>query len=182
MTLQEAVMAAKRVERQTGVPAEVIVAQWGVETGWGEDAPGNNCLGIKAYRGNPDRQLLNTTEWFTEKELKQFLAADAARTALQMEDEARPDGRRKYRVKDWFAIFPSFEACFAKRAELFTAPIYLKFLQAYAADRDLEKFVRGFGAKYATAPNYADVLLSIINGRRVKAAMRETIIPREQIA
>jgi hypothetical protein len=78
-----------------------------LESGWLDHAPGNNCFGIKSYNGEYGRQLLSTTEWFTDAELKRFLALGDGRTA-QLADPvapARHDGRRKYRVQDWFATF-----------------------------------------------------------------------------
>ena len=36
------------VERYFGIPAELVLAQAAWESGWGEDAPGNNHFGIKA--------------------------------------------------------------------------------------------------------------------------------------
>jgi hypothetical protein len=36
-------------EQTTGLPAEITVAQWAIESGWGATAPDNNCFGIKAY-------------------------------------------------------------------------------------------------------------------------------------
>lgn len=175
MTIQDAAEAAKRCEAKTGVPAAVVIAQWGIETGWGEDAPGNNCLGIKQYPGCFGRQLLNTTEWFTEAELKAFLSGDPARTALQSQDLPRKDSRRKYRVKDWFATFPTLEACFEKWCQLFQRPRYKPFLDAYLTDADLEKFIRGFTKVYATAPNYADVVLKIISQPNVQTALNKSV-------
>lgn len=174
MTLQEAAIAAKRVERNTGVPAEVLVAQWAIESGWGKKAPGNNCLGIKIYPDCYGKQLLSTTEWFTDAERDYFLSMGRGRKAeLKNPDQpANGKGKREYACLDLFATFPSLEACFARRAELFTLRPYRLALEIYLAEGDMERFVRGFGAIYATSPTYADLVLKIINQRNVQLAMK----------
>jgi flagellum-specific peptidoglycan hydrolase FlgJ len=49
--LAAAAQSACLCEQTTGLPAEITVAQWAIESGWGASAPGNNCFGIKAYPG-----------------------------------------------------------------------------------------------------------------------------------
>lgn len=168
-TLQEAVAAAKLGEAKYGLPAAVQVAQWAVESGWGKFSPGNNCFGIKAYEGCSGKQLLNTTEWFTQAELLAFLNADRERTAVPT---GKDNGKRKeYRVKDWFATFPYLADCFDRRCRLALRPIYKPFLDRFKASGDMEAFIQEFGKVYATAPDYADVLLKVIAMPKVQAAL-----------
>jgi len=86
---------------------------------------------------------------------------------------ARSDGRRQYRVFDWFATFPDLVSCFNRRAYRFNRGKHTDFRVAYEKDRDLEKFIRAMSKSYATAPNYADVLMSIIKRQDVQDALYE---------
>lgn len=156
-------------------PAEIPAAQCALESGWLDHAPENNCFGIKSYAGEFGRQLLHTTEYFSDAELRHFLGPGDGRTA-ELTDAAAParhDGRRKYKVQDWFATFASLGDCFAKRAHLFTAGRYAPIAAAYAQDRDLEKCVRAFGPIYATDPEYAETLIRIVRQPEFQQALAE---------
>ena len=169
--LRQAVSSAIACEANTGVPAELLVAQFGLESGWGKHMPGNNCFGIKEYAGAFGRQLLQTHEWFTEAELARFLAGDAARTA-------EPTGqsnvlRKEYAVRDWFATFRSLAACFDRRAQLFLAGRYKPFADQYLKDGDAETLIRGIAPIYATAPGYADTLLQLVSQKNIQTVLAQ---------
>ena len=56
---------AEKISAETGVPADRILAQAGLESGWKIDAPGNNFFGVKAQQGYGGKtQILQTTEDF----------------------------------------------------------------------------------------------------------------------
>ena len=159
--------AAVACERAGSAPAELLTAQCILESGWLNSTPGNNCFGIKEYKGCVGRQLLNTSEWFTDVECKAFLALGDSRTAVPIYSEVKRDGRQKYAVKDRFATFPSLAVCFEKRATLFWRGRYLKHMEAYVKSADapamkLEQLIRAIGPIYATAPGYADSVLRIV--------------------
>ncbi len=174
--------AAMSCEMTIGVPSDFTTAQCVLESSWLTIKPGWNCFGIKDYPGSFGRQLLLTREWFTDKELAWFLHLGDQRSATPVlvtsDTPLRPDGRKEYRVYDWFATFPSLTACFAKRASLFTHGSYLPLLIAYTGDRNFDAYLRGVARVYATSPKYADVLLSIIRMPEVVEALddaRESI-------
>lgn len=55
---------AQSAQKQFGIPASTIIAQAGLETGWGDHIIGNNIFGIKdtkSYKG--PTVLVNTTEY-----------------------------------------------------------------------------------------------------------------------
>jgi flagellum-specific peptidoglycan hydrolase FlgJ len=52
---------ALEVSRQTGLDPRLVIAQAGLETGFGKAAPGNNYFGIKSH-GRPGGQVLPTNE------------------------------------------------------------------------------------------------------------------------
>jgi len=165
--------AAIQCELRLGIPADLTAAQCILESAWLKIKPGFNCFGIKNYVGSFGRQLLMTREWFTPAELAWFLHLNDSRTAELVDPSAPPNaaGRQQYRVFDWFATFPDLTACFAKRASLFLHGPYLQFAKAYASDHNFEAYVRAVAKVYATAPNYAEVILSIIRMPEVVEAL-----------
>lgn len=161
--LSEAAVAAFAAERLTGVPAELSIAQWALESGWGSHAPQNNCFGIKRYPGCYGEQLLQTSEYFTEAQVKQFLAMGGGRTAeLDMSAPAAADGRRKYQVRDLFATFPTPTAAFTRHAMMLTRGSYAAAFKAFTEGGGLEDYIKRIGPIYATAPGYAEKLIALI--------------------
>jgi flagellum-specific peptidoglycan hydrolase FlgJ len=143
--LNRAARSAASCEHTTGVPAELTVAQWVLESSWGTQQPGNNCFGIKAFDGCYGVQLLQTTE-----------VIKGVRTP----------------VVEKFATFPTLDACFAKHASLLTTGRpYAQAWAAYRATHNLQAFVGEIAHVYATDPNYANILLRIIAMPEVKHAV-----------
>ena len=152
--------------------ADMMVAQWAIESGWGANAPGFNAMGIKAYPGCYGRQLLTTTEWFTGAEAIHFLSGWQGRSATLVQPaQTNSKGRQKYHCQDWFAVFESLDGCFAKRAELFTVPPYASIVDQWKQDGDFEGMVRGIAAHYATSGDYADTILKVLAMPQVIAAI-----------
>lgn len=175
--LREAATAATQTELSTGIPAELTLAQAILESGWGKVKPGWNIFGIKSHPSTKEfgRQLLLTREWFNPKELAWFLSLGDGRSATLVYPTLPPNakGRQQYRVYDWFATFPDITACFIARARLFRYGVYAVHQAAYQADSNFEAYVRGISKTYASAPNYADVILSIARGSEVAEALDE---------
>lgn len=175
MTLTEAIEALAEasvaLEKRTGYPAIVSAAQAALETGWLKHAPGNNPFGIKALPGEP-RQLLQTTEWFTEEERAGFLNLGDGRRIITRHTEKDKRGRTRYTVMDWFAAYPSLTAAFDVYGRRLTAGRYKPGWDAYQQHRDPAKLVDSIaGAGYATDPNYASTLRKIIAGEKLNAAI-----------
>jgi flagellar protein FlgJ len=145
--LRSAAQSAVTSERATGVPAELTVAQWVLESKWGAHAPGNNCFGIKAYRGCYGVQLLQTIE-----------VVNGVRTPATEE----------------FATFPTLQDCFAKHASLFTsAKPYATAWAQFQASHDMTAFVQQIAPVYATDPSYGNMLLRIMAMPEVKSGLAE---------
>jgi len=170
--LRAAAGAARQCWLQTKIPMELILAQWALESGWGSHAPGNNCFGIKEYPGCLGRQLLRTREYFTLEEKGKWLTAKEGRTA-DLEDATVTAGRQRYICQDWFATFPSLAYCFMKRAGLFHLGDYRPFTQKYLIDLNFAALVQGVAPIYATDPNYAKEILSIVSMPELQAAIKE---------
>ena len=142
--LQRAVASSVLCERESNIPAELTVAQWALESGWGAHQPGNNCFGIKAYPGCFGVQSLSTVEFI--------------------------GGTRKT-VSQPFATFASLDACFAKHAALLKTGRYGQILAARSADRNLTLLIAEVSSVYATDPDYAKSVTSIIAMPAVSEAL-----------
>jgi len=144
---------AKQTYAATGIHPYVILAQAALESGWGEKAVGNMFFGVKDTDGvNGNEQLLTTTE---------YLRTPNAKFPAILKVVALGKGLWKYTVKDWFRKYPSPEQSFTDHAKFFlTNPRYKEALkvkgQPYLFAAAIAK------AGYATAPNYSEVLQSVI--------------------
>lgn len=134
-------------ERSTKVPAGLTIAQWALESGWGEHQPGNNCFGIKSYTG-----------CFGVQELKTIEVIRGVTTV----------------VAGNFATFPSIEACFEKHAGLFTTGrAYARVWAHYLEAGDTQTLIRQIAPIYATDPAYASKLLQVVAMPEVIACLAD---------
>ena len=134
---------ARRAAARLGVPAEVLIAQSALETGWGRhvmrDADGrssHNLFGIKASGGwAGDRVRVSTLEY---------------RDGVARREQAT------------FRGYPDEAASFADYVRL--VGDHPRYRQAVANADSPEAYLRGLQeAGYATDPAYADKILSILN-------------------
>jgi flagellar protein FlgJ len=145
--LRAAADAAKACQATTGLPAEVSMAQWADESGWGAHSPGFNCFGIKAFRGAYGTQELTTHE------------------TINGEDRT---------VKQTFATFPTLQACFEKHAQLITeGPRYQKAWTTYQATGDVAQLIRQIAPIYATDPRYGEKLLTLTRMQQIQASLQQ---------
>ncbi len=130
----DVIVAAQAAQIKWKIPASVSLAQWAVESGWGKKSPGNNPFGIKHLAGYPDQQFLS----------HEVIAG------------------KSIEANEVFAEFPSIAAAFDAHAMLLaTRAVYAP---ALAALPDLYRFVALMAAHYATDPNYAHTIMSVIRG------------------
>ncbi|NDL72143.1 flagellar assembly peptidoglycan hydrolase FlgJ [Vreelandella alkaliphila] len=133
---------AQAASNATGVPAELILAQAALETGWGRHeittqngGNSHNLFGIKAgshWQGK-------TTDVVTHEYI---------------------NGRRT-QVVDAFRVYDSFEHAFTDYANLIgNNPRYAGVVQAGNAEQAARELQRG---GYATDPQYADKLVAVMN-------------------
>jgi flagellar protein FlgJ len=142
--LAAAAKAACLCEKATGLPAEITVAQWALESGWGASAPANNCFGIKNFPGC-QTQILATKEFI-----------DGAMQERQLE----------------FAAFDSLADCFECHARLITdGKSYAAAWAHYQAAHDLQALIADVAKVYATDPVYAGKLRSILAMAQVQTAL-----------
>lgn len=141
--VQQHTEAAKAAEARTGIPAEFMVSQAALETGWGrkeirhaDGSPSFNLFGIKAggnWKG-PVAEI-TTTEYVNGKAQK---------------------------VTAKFRAYASYAESFADYASLMKdSP---RYAQVVAQGQNATAFAQGLQrAGYATDPAYADKLTKVIN-------------------
>ncbi len=147
--------------RTTRVPASVTLAQAALESGWGRHAPGLNFFGIKAgSTWTGQRQLLMTTEIHNDNERSRHQYPEI----ISIEPFTDNNGATKYRwrVKDNFRAYASATDSFNDHGNFLITNS--RYHEAFNHTDDGRQFAREIGrAGYATDPNYADTLISIIN-------------------
>ena len=145
---------ALETERKTGISHLFTLAQAALESGWGERTFGNMLFGIKARPETPadKKQLLRTTE---------VLSSANAVFPKIFSIKKRADGKYTYSVLDWFRKYETQEECFTDHAQFFF--INKRYAKALLVRSDPYKFAEEVAkARYATAPNYADILKKLI--------------------
>ncbi|MBW6391430.1 flagellar assembly peptidoglycan hydrolase FlgJ [Billgrantia antri] len=133
---------AQAASRQTGVPAELILAQAALETGWGRHeiatADGGNSYNLFGIKAGSNWQG-RTTDVTTHEYI---------------------NGRRT-RVVDTFRAYDNFEQAFTDYARLIgNNPRYSAVTTAGNAEQAARALQSG---GYATDPAYADKLIAVMN-------------------
>jgi flagellum-specific peptidoglycan hydrolase FlgJ len=126
------VQAAQASQAKWNIPAAIILAQWSLESAFGQATPpgSNNPFGIKATAGEPF-VIAQTTEYVNGK---------------------RVLGPAKFRK------FDSMADAFDQHGKLLaTAPCYAK---ARLVSGDPDAFARALQGIYATDPQYANKLIA----------------------
>lgn len=151
--------AADRLYRAGGISPLFVTAQAALETGWKIKGIGNNLFGItkgSGWTGPVSLEL--TTEYFKTADVK-FKAPERVVSV----EWVAPD-KYRYRVYRLFRNFASLDECLDNHLALLCKPGYA---DAWPYRGDAKEFARRLvdstGAKYATAPNYAVVMASMID-------------------
>jgi flagellum-specific peptidoglycan hydrolase FlgJ len=144
---------AQANEASTRIPWLVTLGQAALESAWGKRTCGNNMFGIKAKPSIPESQRKLCTT-------KEVHKTPNAKYPEVISVTPRPDGKYDYVVRDWFRAFASPEDSFGHHAKVLQHPRYAK---AFAHTNDPYAFADEVAAGgYATAPNYAPVLKSVM--------------------
>jgi flagellum-specific peptidoglycan hydrolase FlgJ len=134
--LKEVSRIAVALEAQTGCPAQLLIAQWALESEWGAKPAGNNnFFGIKKSDRHKLCCTVATREVVNGKSVVQELQ---------------------------FADYDSLDESCRDYAWLITngAPYHAAW-QQYLSDRNLHTLIAAVARVYATDPNYARVAAAI---------------------
>ena len=132
----EIVVGARAAAKKYGIPASITIAQWALESGWGQHVPLDsfNPFGMKAKPGQPSITVAT-------REVYRGVSVI---------------------VNAAFRKFTSFADALDAHAKLLaTAPVYG---HARACLPDPFKFADALTGTYATDPKYGELLGSIIRG------------------
>lgn len=149
--------AAKNINEISPV---FVAAQACLESSWGANVIGKyNCFGItKGSKWTGKTILVLTHEVFSTANVK-FNVPESVVSITK-----RKDGRYDYKVKRLFKDFDTMEECLREHLRIFKKPGYA---DAWPYRKNAREFARRIadnkGCKYATAPNYAQTMSSMIS-------------------
>lgn len=144
--LREVARIAVTLEAQTGCPAQLMIAQWAVESMWGAKPVGHgNYFGIKMAPRHAMCCTVATTE-----------VVDGGRVRMDLA----------------FADYPSLVDACKDFAWLITqGSPYKAAWTKYQAGRDLHSLISAVAGTYATDPHYASVVSQIAGQANVAQAI-----------
>jgi flagellum-specific peptidoglycan hydrolase FlgJ len=159
--LNEVARIAVRLEQQTGCPAQLLIAQWAIESKWGEKPVGHaNYFGIKRATRHTKWCKVATEEVFTPAQLVIWDHQHSASPARVI--TTLSDGRLRVEIDDEFADYESLDASCQDYAWLITkGEPYQHAWQQYQDDRSLTELIGGVARIYATAPQYTELAQEI---------------------
>jgi hypothetical protein len=131
---QDVIIAAQNSHKKWKVPASVTLAQWALESGWGQHMPPGsfNPFGMKAAEGQP----------FVEVSTREVIHGQSVQVVAR------------------FRKFASFDEAFDHHGELLaTRPVYR---DAMALVDNPDDFADALTGVYATDPEYGHLLKSLM--------------------
>ena len=146
--LNEVARIAVRLEQETGCPAQLMIAQWAIESAWGAKPVGHaNYFGIKKAERHTKCCWVETREVIGGKSVIENLE---------------------------FADYDSLDDSCRDYAWLIThgTPYRLAW-ERYQISRDAEKLIMAVAATYATDPNYGRLAVSIADQIGVTQAISD---------
>ena len=144
--LAEVAGIAVRLEVETGCPAQLLIAQWALESQWGAEPAGvANYFGMKKASRHEKCCTVTTYEVIAGKRIEQNLQ---------------------------FADYDSLEASCRDYAWLIThgAPYHAAW-ERYQRNRDLPALIAAVAGTYATDPNYKALAMTMAGQANVATAI-----------
>lgn len=147
---------ADQVQIISGINKLAILAQAAWESGWNKSTPGWMFFGVKDTDGvNGNEQLLMTHEFSKRPDLN-FPEIISVTPVI-----IHGDKYFKYVIMDYFRKYNSPAECFADHARFFYDN--KRYQTALQFKNDPNRFIEEIAkAGYATGPNYADSLKSLV--------------------
>jgi len=145
-------------ERKDGINPVFVTAQAALETGWKIKGKGNNIFGITKGSWTGKTELLLTTEIFNVAN-KTFVSPEKVVSVKPI-----AGGKYEYKVYRLFRSYDSIEECLDDHLQVLRGKGYE---DAYIYRKDAKEFARRIvddkGSKYATDPDYAKTMCSVID-------------------
>ena len=135
----------------SGVPPLLTMAQAAFESGWAENAPGNNFFGIKCGKSwTGKKQLLVTHE---------VLSVHDANFPEVISVTPLNNGKYSYKIRDWFRAYDTPLESFQDHS----AVLLRNWKDCISSDpADTMAKIQSSGHAYATDPNYVKIIISLI--------------------
>jgi flagellum-specific peptidoglycan hydrolase FlgJ len=135
-------------------------AQAALESGWGSSAIGNNLFGITKGSWKGKTRLVTTTEYFKIPN-KIFKPPEKVLLVTPYKN-SKGELRYKYKVNRLFRDYDSVQDCLRDHLTILQKP---QFRDAWAYRNNPDEYVEHLqdciGDKYATSPNYVQLMKSI---------------------
>jgi hypothetical protein len=163
---------AVRVEKETGVPAQLNLVVSLIESKWISEAPANNCHGIKSLTGEP----IITTEHLTPAQIEAERKRGIKILSL---GKVFPSGKIEVKIRDSFKRFESLEKSFDGFADFIQFGSYMKprwdrFLEHKDVDRLwAELGDSSLGPVYYTGEGYLSLKKQIEGQKNFKDALEK---------
>lgn len=163
---------AVQVEKEHQYPAELLVTQWAIESGWGTQESGtNNFFGMtRAQRHGNNWKWCPTREVLSEKGILTYL--DTEERSRITAKTLRADGLFDVRLYRRFANYATLTEGVLDKVNLIqTGDRYKKFFDVYRVDGNLSKLLSSVLPVYASDPAYLSLVKAIMAQTNVKAAI-----------
>lgn len=173
--LSEIAKVAVGFEKQTGYPPEVVVAQWAVESRWGERMSGkNNPFGMTYRPRHSGYTWVMTREELTDPQIADLDAAERETISSKTPIASRP-GYFNITLNRRFADYPSLiDAVRDKVGLITTSPRYTTAWTGYLRNKNIPELIDAIAAAgYATAGNYTALVKQIAAQRNVQDAIQQ---------
>jgi len=159
--LNEVARIAVRLEQETGCPAQLLIAQWAIESKWGEKPVGHaNYFGIKRAARHTQWCKVATEEVFTPAQLEAWNHQHATIPARVI--TTLPDGRQRVEIDGEFADYHSLDDSCEDYAWLITlSKPYQNAWLRYQQDKRLGDLISEVARMYATASKYGELVEAI---------------------
>lgn len=183
--LDEITQVATKIETETGFPAEVMIAQWAVESNWGEHPVCKaNYFGIKRTSRNKLGCVAKTTEVLSSHQIMEFNRLHPDSPPLKGEPAA--SGSLRVEMTARFADYPTLEeSCRDYVWMIQNTPPYAVAWVRYTQSKDAKRLLADLAGIYWTDPDYVKKAVAVLNQPEVQDALtaaRAPSLPSEPAA
>lgn len=183
--LDEITQIAAKIETETGFPAEVMIAQWAVESNWGEHPVcRSNYFGVKRTSRNKLGCVAKTAEVLSAHQIEEFNRLHPDAPPLK----GKPAGKGSLRVEisAEFADYRTLEdSCRDYAWMIQNSPPYAVAWARYTASKDAKRLLADLAGIYWTDPTYVKKATAVLDQPEVRnalAAARAPSLPSEPSA
>jgi len=175
--LEEITQIAVKIENETGFPAEAMVAQWAIESEWGErPACRQNYFGIKRSSRNKLGCTARTSEVLSAHQVEQWnrLHPDAP----PIRGQPAGSGGMRVETSQQFADYRTLEeSCRDYAWMIQNAPPYGVAWARYTATKDPKRLLAELAGIYWSDPDYVKKANAVLNQTEVVDALATARAP-----